>query len=245
MNYKRIKARKIYEEVAEALVEMIKNGDLNPGDKIESVNQLAENFSVSRSAVREALSALRAMGLIEMKQGEGTYIRQFDSSMLQIPIYAAVLMKKEDIKNLLEVRKILEVGVVESAAKKRTAEDLIDIKKALDEMEVATGDEELGEKADFNFHMAIAKASHNDLLINLMNNVSEMMVTTMRETRRLWLFSKHSTWERLYQEHKMIFEAIESQNVEAAKETMLNHLLKVEKILFEYFEGSIEGGSES
>ncbi|OEH92366.1 FadR/GntR family transcriptional regulator [Bacillus solimangrovi] len=234
MQYKRIRTRKIYEEVAEALLETIKSGELKPGDKLESVQQLAENFQVGRSAIREALSALRAMGLVEMRQGEGTYVRQFDSEMLTLPIHAAVLMKKQDIENLLEVRKILEVGAVEVACERRTEQDLQAMRSALEEMARAGKNEELGEKADLAFHIAIAKASRNDLLTSLMNNVSEMMVTTMRETRKLWLYSKQETLERLYQEHQDIYNAIEAQDGKLAQQYMLNHLLNVEGVLMKY-----------
>ncbi|MEH6858320.1 GntR family transcriptional regulator, partial [Priestia megaterium] len=92
MEYKRIKPKKIYEEVAETLLENIKEGSLKPGDRLDSVQQLAENFQVGRSAIREALSALRAMGLLEMKQGEGTFVREFNSDMLSLPVTSAVLM---------------------------------------------------------------------------------------------------------------------------------------------------------
>ncbi len=235
MNYKRIKPRKIYEEVAEALIDMIKSGQLKSGDKLESVQQLAENFQVGRSAVREALSALRAMGLVEMHQGEGTYVREFDSKMLSLPVYIAVLMKKDDVKNLLEVRRILEVGAVQAAADRRTDEQLAEIKEALDQMETAN-DQELGEEADFRFHMAIAKASHNELLIGLMNNVSEMMVTTMRETRRLWLYSEKSTLDRLWNEHQQIYQAIEARDGSEAQKLMLDHLQSVEEVLMNYFD---------
>ncbi|KKB38752.1 FadR/GntR family transcriptional regulator [Bacillus thermotolerans] len=233
MNYKRIKPRKIYEEVAEAILSMIKSGQLKPGDKLDSVQQLAENFQVGRSAVREALSALRAMGLLEMHQGEGTYVRAFNPNMLSLPVHIAVLMKKEDVKNLLEVRRILEVGAVEAAAARWTEEHLAEISAALEQMKGAN-DEELGEEADFRFHMAIAKASQNDLLISLMNNVSEMMVTTMRETRRLWLYSKKSTLERLTQEHASIYEAIKMRDGAKARQLMLSHLQSVEEVLMKY-----------
>lgn len=234
MDYKRIRPRKIYEEVAEAILSMIKSGQLKPGDKLDSVQQIAESFQVGRSAVREALSALRAMGLIEMHQGEGTYVRAFDSKMLSLPVHTALLMKKEDVKNLLEVRRILEMGAVEAAASRRTDDQLDEIKEALDQMKGAN-DEELGEEADFLFHMAIAKASQNDLLISLMNNVSEMMVTTMRETRRLWLYSKKSTLERLTQEHSSIYEAIANMDEAEARRLMLDHLQSVEEVLMKYF----------
>lgn len=234
MNYKTIKKRKIYEEVSEALVEMIQTRQLNPGDKLDSVQQLAENFQVGRSAVREALSALRAMGLIEMRQGEGTFVKEFDSTILNLPIHTSILMKKGDLKNLLEVRKILEVGAVEIAAERRTAENLAEIKKALLNMLNAEGDEDLGDQADLDFHIAIAKAANNQLLINLMNHISEIMVSTMKETRKLWLYSTKSSWERLNQDHQNIYDAIESGDKEIAKQLMYNHLNNVEKVLGDY-----------
>src|SRR4051794_30812075 len=110
VKYKQIKPKKIYEEVAETLHEAIRNGTLKSGDKLDSVQQLAENFQVGRSAIREALSALRAMGLIEMKQGEGTYVLQFEAQNLTFPLSTAMLMNQEDVRNLLEVRKIIEAG---------------------------------------------------------------------------------------------------------------------------------------
>ncbi len=100
----------------------------------------------------------------------------------------------------------------------------------------AANDQELGEEADFRFHMAIAKASHNELLIGLMNNVSEMMVTTMRETRRLWLYSEKSTLERLWNEHQQIYQAIEAQDGSEAQKLMLDHLQSVEEVLMNYFD---------
>ncbi|MGK9183005.1 FadR family transcriptional regulator [Priestia filamentosa] len=223
----------MYEQVAEELLLNIKNGDLKPGDKLDSVWQLAENFQVGRSAIREALSALRAMGLIEMRQGEGTFVREFDPSMISLPITTAVLMKKEDIENLLEVRKVLEVGASGAAASKRTEEDLTNMKNILEKMLNSVGDEELGEKVDFQFHLAVAKASQNPLLVGLMNNVGEMMLQSMRETRRVWLYSKETTSQRLYDEHMQIYKAIEAMDVRRAQDLMISHLMSVEAVLLE------------
>ncbi|MFC4182755.1 FadR/GntR family transcriptional regulator [Saccharococcus thermophilus] len=234
MNFKRIKTKKIYEEVAEAIFDMIKTGALKPGDKLDSVQQLAEKFQVGRAAIREALTALKAMGLIELKHGEGTYVREFDPTVLTFPLSVAVLMNKEDVWHLLEVRKLLEAGAASLAAHKRTEQDLNAMEQALHEMQEGIGNDELGEKADLAFHMAVAAASHNPILVSLMNSVSEMLIETMRETRRIWLFSKQTTTEKLLQEHTNIFEAIQEKNAEAARERMLQHLTNVENILQKY-----------
>ncbi|PNB53476.1 transcriptional regulator, partial [Pseudomonas sp. GW456-E7] len=121
---------------------------------------------------------LKAMGLVEMKQGEGTYLKEFELNQISQPLSAALLMKKEDVKQLLEVRKLLEIGVASLAAEKRTEADLERIHAALKEMGSIETDGELGEKADFAFHLALADASQNELLKHLMNHVSSLLLET-------------------------------------------------------------------
>jgi GntR family transcriptional regulator, transcriptional repressor for pyruvate dehydrogenase complex len=234
LKYKKIKPKKIYEEVAETIYELIRSGQLQPGDKLDSVTQLAENFNVGRSAIREALTALRAMGLIEIRQGEGTYVREFETEQITFPLSTAILMNKEDIAHLLEVRKILELGTVFAAAQKRTDSQLKAMEVALEDMKLVNGDEELGEKADLAFHLAIAEGSQNPLLTSLMNHVSGLMGETMKETRRLWLYSKQTTTYRLYEEHASIYQAIKEQDKELARSLMLEHIENVERVLHNF-----------
>lgn len=236
MIYKRIKAKKLYEEVAESILELIKQGELRPGDKLSSVEQLSESFQVSRSAVREALSALRAMGILDIRQGEGTYIKEFQADMLSLPVSSAVLMGQNDLAHLLEIRRILEAGAAFAAAERRTETDLTAMKKALAEMKAGFGNEELGEQADFSFHLAIAVASQNPLLVSLMSSVSGIMVETMRETRQLWLYGKQVTVERLYRDHEGIYEAIEQKDAILAQKRILDHLGAVEEVLKEFIQ---------
>ncbi|MGE7766535.1 FadR/GntR family transcriptional regulator [Peribacillus sp. NPDC096540] len=231
MVYKKIKPKKIYEEVSEELYEMIRSGTLKPGEQLDSIQQLAENFQVGRPAIREALSALSSMGLIEIKQGEGTFVKTFDPSIMNFPLTTALLMDKDNIKHLLEVRKILESGAAEVAAKKRTNENLAELKVRLSEMEKVTEDEELSDKADIAFHVAVANASQNELLITLMHHVSELMTEKMRDIRRIALYSEEMTLKRLYQQHAKIYDAIVAQDEAGARNAMLFHLQNVEESL--------------
>ncbi|MEH6941801.1 FadR/GntR family transcriptional regulator, partial [Bacillus sp. JJ722] len=241
MEYKRIKAKKINEEVADTLYEMIQRGELKPGDKLDSVQQLAENFQVGRSAIREALSALRAQGLVEMKQGEGTYVRQFDASKLDFSFSSAILMNKADIVNMLEVRKIIEMGAVGSAAENRTAEDIEQLKEILENMKDTFGDEEGEEKADILFHLTIAKSSQNPMLYKLMQNVSSMMAIHMKETRNIWLYSEGVTEDNVYMDHGRILDAIIDQDKEKAQKLMWDHLTVVEQNLSAYYKTNQKG----
>jgi GntR family transcriptional repressor for pyruvate dehydrogenase complex len=113
------------------------------------------------------------------------------------------------------------------------------MENALLEMKGANGDGELGEKADLQFHLALAVASQNHLLMTLMNQVSGLMGVTMKETRRVWLFSKQTTVERLYHEHMAIYEAVKDQDEERARKFMLVHLENVDAILRKYFQLTI------
>ncbi|MED4692825.1 FadR/GntR family transcriptional regulator [Peribacillus frigoritolerans] len=231
MVYKKIKPKKIYEEVSDELYEMIRSGSLKPGEQLDSIQQLAENFQVGRPAIREALSALSSMGLIEIKQGEGTFVKTFDPAIMNHPLSAALLMDQDTIKHLLEVRKILESGTAEVAAKKRTEENLIELKDMLFNMEKVSDDEELSDKADISFHVAVANASQNELLITLMNHVSELMTEKMRDIRRAALYSEEMTLKQLYQQHVRIYDAIAAQDEDGARSAMLFHLQSVEESL--------------
>lgn len=235
MKYKTIQTKKIYEEVTDSLLKMIRSGEFKSGDKLDSVEQMAKNFNVGRSAIREALSGLRALGIVEMRQGEGTYITRFNVSKFAMPVETALLMKREDIKELSEVRKILEVGAAGSASVHYQIEDLQAMKKALQAMQEAKGEGELGEKADLDFHLAIANATHNQMLINLMGSVSDIMVESMRETRLLLLYSEKGM-ASLFKEHQLIFKAIKERDANEAQKNMLDHLIGVEEVLSKHLD---------
>lgn len=233
MNIKPIKTRKIYEEISDSFIDMLKSGKLQPGDKLDSVEQLAKSFDVSRSAIREALSGLRAMGIVESRQGEGTFIKEFDASKFSLPVATALIMKRDDIKELSDVRKILEVGSATLAAQHHLEHELKPMEQALQDMKNAKGRGDVGEKADLDFHLAIVKASHNKMLVNLMTSVSDIMVESMRETRRLILYSEEQS-KQLYKEHERIYEAIKSGRPNDAHEAMMHHLVEVDRVLSEY-----------
>lgn len=235
MKYKRIQPKKIYEQVADSLIDMIKSGQLQPGDKLDSVEKLAANFEVGRSAIREALSGLRSMGLVEMRQGEGTYVKTFDPKRFTLPVSTAFLMKRNDVQELYQVRKILEVGTAGLAAENYQAADLLEMEKALVVMEHAKGNEALAEQADTDFHVAIAKATHINLLNHLMGSVAELMSETIRESRQILLYTEDRA-DILLEEHQQIFEAIKSRRAYQAREAMYSHLEKVEKLVFKHLD---------
>lgn len=139
------------------------------------------------------------------------------------------------IKELLELREIVESATVEKAALHRTEEDLVELKQALVEMGQAVTDGTSGEKADLEFHLAIAKAAKNTLLVELLNNISELMRNSMEETRKIFIYSKQKTMNKLLEEHDVIYQAILHQNDVKAVDAMRAHLLEVKETILANF----------
>ncbi|MEH7235038.1 FadR/GntR family transcriptional regulator [Bacillus sp. JJ1562] len=225
--FQQVKQRNLYEDVVEQLKEIITNGDLKPGDKIPSVRSLSSSFNVGQSTIREALSVLKTIGLIETRHGEGTFIRNFDSSILNQSIPDYLLITKDDIINLLDVRKILEKGTVAFAAQRRTTEDLKKIETAINQMESGLTSVIIGGEADWAFHYAIAEASHNKILKSLMEHLSVTMQKEMKFIRDV----SPSMPEKLLAEHRAIFLAIKEQNVAKAEELMFEHLVSGQDLI--------------
>lgn len=232
LSYRKIRTKKVYEAVADSIINMMKTGHLRPGDRLDSVEKLAEQFGVGRSAVREALNGLRTIGLVEMRQGEGTFVKHFEPESMKFPVTIGLLMRHEDIRELYEVRKILEAGAAKMAAQKYGKEDLEAIEETLFVMEHAAGNERVAEIADANFHFSIVRATHNQILIHLMDSISDLLKETIRETRRVILYNEKRTQELLVQ-HRRIYEAIKIRDSENAEKFMYRHLDHTQKLLFQ------------
>lgn len=244
MTQKKIQPKKVYEEVAESLIEMIKIQNLQPGDKLDSVEQLAENFGVGLSAIREAISGLRSMGVVETKQGKGTFVKSLDLSQFVLPVRTTFLMRMEDTKELYEMRKILESGMAGTAAKQHEPGDLAAIEQALSKMENAEGNEKKAANADLEFHRAIANATHNKLLMQLMANWSEIIEDTIQETRKVLLYAEGHT-KKIILEHKAVFQAIKARDAIEAQTAMHKHLERVNNALLETIDESKIGRDAS
>ncbi|OEF95662.1 FadR/GntR family transcriptional regulator [Desulfuribacillus alkaliarsenatis] len=227
MSFKPIKVRKIYAEIVEQIKDLIKDGKLSSGDKLPTLKELAEDLKVGQSAVREALTVLEAMGIVEIRQGGGAYIRQTQLDDTIEPLSMMLLLERDLSLEVLHVRKFLEVGAAGLAARQRTEEELAKMEKALMEMEKDILAGNLGERADWDFHFAVAEASRNSLLIRLMHTVADNMKISMKANRRL-LFEQYGMPKRLYDEHKKIYQAIKQQNSTLAEQMMYDHLHRVE-----------------
>lgn len=228
----KISNQKIYEQIANDLIEQIEKGQLQEGERLPSIQALAKTYGVSNTSMREALNALRMIGLIEIKHGYGTFVKQKQPQLFDFKDQA---LTQKRVKDILELREAVEVKTASLASERRTDQDLVAMKKALDEMEHAIQNNTSGEVADLNFHLAIAKATDNPFLYELLNNIADKIQHTMKGTRHIYLYSRQKRMEKLFHEHMEIYDAIQRQNETDAAQKMTIHLQEVRQTLVDNY----------
>jgi len=230
--FKQVKTKKIYEEVIEQIKKLIIDGKLQPGDKLLSERELAEKLGVSRASVREAFSALEIMGIITIRAGEGSFVRQVSYEGMLEPLSFLLQVDIDNVMQLLEVRKILEVEIATLAAVRATPEDIEEIRSALNKMVEEVNAGEVGDVADAEFHFAVVKAAHNPILVTLIHTISDLMANTLRFSRQK-IFLTGNISNQLYDSHCSIFQAIVDKAPKRAGSLMYKHLTMVEKLMLE------------
>lgn len=220
MSFQPIKIKRIYEEIMEQLKDMISRGELRHGQKLPSERELAESLGVSRASVREALTALEAIGILDIRPGEGTFVRETSVSATFAPLAMVLEMEQNSMSQLMEVRRVLETEIAALAVQRATEEDLINIETNLNHMKTARTISEAVE-ADLMFHFAIAEATHNSILLRIMNTVADLMHNTFRIQREELFAAKG---QEIISEHEAIYQAIQDRSLETAKLKMLQHI---------------------
>lgn len=224
MVIKKVKYHRVYEDVIEQIKEMIVEGNLKPGDLLPTERELAQAFGISRGTLREAFRILEREKLIEVKPGGGRYLsRSLESIEDQNRIMDNI--ERATIMELLEAREIFETGIVELACERATEEDMDDIVKAFERWGQHTDEDDLT-RPDQEFHLAIAKASHNVVLVNMMELHMDLLQRTLSKT-----LQNAGRREEVYKEHSQIVEAIKLRDAEKAKAALLHHLSKVKENL--------------
>lgn len=201
-------------------------GELQSGDKLPSERELAEQFGVSRTAVREAVKALREKGLVEIRPGKGTYIANVADSTTGVVRDSLGLMVGArfdgGLADLLQVRAILEPEIAAIAAEKAGEEDYQALQEAVDIMDTALDNAEIFIEADLEFHLALARATQNSLIPILIDPV----VGLLRE-QRARIFQVRGGAARGQYHHRRILEAVRQRDPAAARQAMAVHLEQV------------------
>jgi GntR family transcriptional regulator, transcriptional repressor for pyruvate dehydrogenase complex len=221
--YRTVKTSRLFEQIVEQVEESILKGQLKPGDQLPAERDLAQRFGVSRTAVREAVKTLREKGLVEAYSGRGTFVTNGNSQAIRQSLDLMIrINKQEGLANLAELRLVLEPEIAWLAAG-RIEEQLIGaMRDAVALMDRNLNDPDAYVEADLDFHLALAEAAGNPLILSLLDSI----VGLLREQRSR-IFNVNGGPKRGQYHHKRILAAIEHRDPEAAREAMRAHLKQV------------------
>lgn len=164
-----VRTRSATETAIARLIDMVRSGQLRPGDRIPGQRELTGLLGLSYTVVREAIRGLASMGIVEIRHGQGVFVKKVSAEMLVEPETLFFLLEKEAFVQAIEVRRILEVESIALAAERATEDDLASLRQHLEKMQhAAAGPDALRHSGDF--HMALARASHNQVLANMMQS---------------------------------------------------------------------------
>ncbi|MDO3386222.1 FadR/GntR family transcriptional regulator [Gilvimarinus sp. SDUM040013] len=211
---------RLYQRVAEQLAVVISQGEYPPGSRLPAERKLAERFEVSRPTIREAIIALELAGCVEVRGGSGVYICDGESDKL-----ASTNLDVGPF-DILEARILFEGEAAELAAKNITADELAEVRQALNDMVTENEGEPICEQADENFHMLIARATKNDAIVSVCNHLWALRNSSPVSARILEKVRQAGSKPRI-EEHKAILEALEQRDPEGARAAMREHLTRV------------------
>jgi len=220
MVVKPITVYNLHKQVVHELGRLIVGGELKPGENLPREELLAEQMSVSRSALREAIKVLSAKGLIESRQKTGTRVReaiywnQLDADVLG---WRCALMPTESfVEKLVEMREIIEPAAAAAAARRRTSAQLAALKEAYEAMAAAT-DLDAWAVADLSFHEHLLRAANNELMSSLFSVIETALGTYFRLSAR-----NASNFNVALPQHLKVYEAVQRKQPEVARQAMVN-----------------------
>jgi len=227
-----VKKKSSSKQIIDHILDRIQNHDLKAGDKLPNERTFAETLGVSRVPLREAISALSLMGILDARQGEGTFVNKFDPSILGRILYTYSILDNTSMDEIVETRKIMEATAAKVACKKATEDDMKDIQIAMErrdhELDLFKRFSREGEnvyKHDNKFHHAIALATHNHFFVQFLDAISY----SMREEQAPALDSRDTAaLDEASEYHHRIFSALASRDGNLAYDLMYQHIQSVQ-----------------
>jgi GntR family transcriptional repressor for pyruvate dehydrogenase complex len=215
-----VSKQSLSDRLAHRIREMIRQGDYGRGDRLPSIMEMARSFGVGHPTVREALTKLEAVGVVEIRHGSGVYVSRSDDGVLLLasPGYAPVVTRKL-LQDLIKSRMPLEMQSVAEAVEHITARHIKDMQRLLTTAGKHLADDTVLHKVNMDFHRQIAVASGNTVLLQLLDVLRELF-----QREQLMILDIFGSRERDHQGHLAILEALERRNKTLAVERMRRHL---------------------
>lgn len=214
----------VFEEIFQFFKGQLASGELKPSDRLLSERELSQRLGVSRASLREAMRAMALLGVIEIRPGQGTFVRSPDLSVLQDFFGVVLAMQPTVYDHVLEARIAIECHAVRLASLRAEAEDIRRLQAALRHVLDTVGDLETGAEADFKFHEAILRASHNEVLVFIHDAIGTLLRRSHVD-RRAAVIGQTDYIARVSQAHRRIVEAIVKRDPDRAEAEMREHFL--------------------
>jgi len=212
---------RLADHVADQIETLIVEGRMEPGARLPSEGDLCKQFNVSRTVIREAVNTLVAKGLVETRQGVGTTVRPFSRDLIVSSLSRFLHSQDEDVslEELHQVRAVLELATARLAALNATEEDIAGLEEMLREMESLQHDREAFAARDADFHRMLAVATHNRLLVVLLDSIRDLMQDYILST-----LPHVDVGSKVVPGHSRIFERVAAKDAEGARRAMWQHL---------------------
>lgn len=228
--FNKIMPQKVSGEIVKQIKALIKNGELNPGEKLPTERQLADSLGVGRSSLREAINTLETLGFLEIKKRKGIFVRSVSASILSNPMKQILDEDNTKVFQLYELRKDIELASAFSAAKTCTKDNIESLTEQIKKMETDTKNLVLDLADDLKFHLTIAQATKNFFRAHILKSIFDLSNEYMQYVQERIAHGKQNL-EAIFSQHERIFKAIEARSQEEAKAAMSNHLSWVESNL--------------
>lgn len=215
-------AKQGYDKVFQFLREKLLDGSLRPGDLLLPERELAEHLEVSRPVVREALRALAMIGVVEVRERVGTFVRKPDAAILSDIFAFTLAQDKGVIDDLMQARIAIECQAIRLACKRITPQDLEAVSEALAHIRATIDSPSHGGIADFAFHSAIVRASKSETLIGLYSAMQPLLIKLHRERREV-VDVEPELKAQIIEDHRRIFHALAEKDAESADRQLRDH----------------------
>ena len=218
MPIKQIKHQKVSDMVFEQLKNMIIHREWRPGDKLPSENEIAQMMSVSRVSVRSALQRLASIGIVESRQGDGTFVCEYSSSRQLEHLTPLLMLTQYDYRSLAEYRMILECNSARLAAERATPEILEELERNFSKYQQCTKNGEDNIETDVSFHILIAKATQNPFIFETFSILRDYLILGIQKYQSFAGVESGVTY------HRQLIDAIRNHAPDDAYRIMEAHL---------------------
>jgi len=221
-----LKQTSLIDQIVTEIEEKIRSGQFKNGDMLASQDELAKTMGVSRASLREAFNRLQLMGLIKIKQGRGTFVRELTSGDFMSSLSSFLILNKESAIELLEARLEIESSVAKMAAEKGNKEKILKIEKILTRMGKAIKSDDLEKfiERDVQFHVAVAESCDNAIMIKIVGILRRLMKQLIERVFYDVVVDQHELMRATYHFHERVYDAILNRDPEGAKRAMQQHL---------------------